>query len=100
MLERMKKLLELEEVDIPNDEVCTQYLELAIKAACRHSNVDELSEAYDNTVVELSIYLYTHKDSLDLKVKQEGERTATFNVENGIPDYIKMALPMPRVRVI
>ena len=31
---------------------------------------------------------------------QEGERAASINVVDGIPDYIKMALPLPRVRVM
>lgn len=100
MLERMKKLLELEEVDIPADEICEQYLDIAIKMACHYCNQESMSEAYNNTIVELAIYLYTHKESLDLKSMQEGERTASSNVVDGIPDYIRLALPLPRVRVM
>lgn len=100
MLERMKKLLELEEVDIPVDEICEQYLDIAMKMACNYCNQESLLESYNNTVVELAIYLYTHKESLDLKSMQEGERTVSSNVVDGIPNYIKMALPLPRVRVM
>ena len=100
MLERMKKLLELEDVDIPADEICEQYLDIATKLACLYCNQQSMPEAYNNTMVELAIYLYTHKESLDLKSMQEGERTSSSNVVDGIPDYIKMALPLPRVRVM
>lgn len=100
MLERMKKLLELEDVEIPADELCEQYLDMACKLACRYCNQENMLEAYNNTIVELAIYLYTHKESLDLNSMQEGERTAGINVVDGIPDYIKMALPLPRVRVM
>ncbi len=99
MLERMKKLLELEDVDIPVDEICEQYLELATNMSCHYCNVESL-QSCDNTIVELAIYLYMHRETLDLKSLQEGERTASVNVVDGIPDYIKMALPLPRVRVM
>ena len=100
MLERMKKLIELEDVDILADEICEQYLDIATKLACRYCNQESMPEDYNNTIVELAIYLYTHKESLDLKSMQEGERTASSNVVDGIPDYIKLALPLPRVRVM
>ena len=100
MLERMKKLLELEDINIPADELCEQYLDVATKMACHYCNQENLLETYNNTIVELAIYLYTHKESLDLRSMQEGERAASINVVDGIPDYIKMALPLPRVRVM
>ncbi len=101
MLIRMKKLLELVETIIPEDEILEYYLDFAIQMAYSFCNTDTLPESYNNVIVELAIYLFLNKDTLNLKSKQEGERVSTYyNAEDGIPDYIKRALPLPRVRVM
>lgn len=101
MLIRMKKLLELEDTDIPEDEILEHYLELAKQMAYSFCNTDTLPECYNHIIVELAIHLFLNKDTLNLKSRQEGERVSTYyNAEDGIPDYIKRALPLPRVRVI
>jgi len=76
------------------------YLDLAKQMAYSLCNTDSLPDCYNNTIVELGMYLFLNKDTLNLKHKQEGERSVSFHVEDGIPDYIKRALPLPRVRVI
>lgn len=100
MLERMKKLLELENVIIPADDILEHYIDLAKQMAYSLCNTDSLPELYDFTLVELAIHLFLNKKDLNLKNKTEGERSASFHVGDGIPDYIKRALPLPRVRVI
>lgn len=100
MLERMKKLLGLENAIIPDDEILEYYMDMARQMACSFCNFDSLSELYDNTIVELALYLFLNKRELNVKSKTEGERSASYQVANGIPDYIKSALPLPRVRVI
>lgn len=100
MLERMRKLLELENIIIPEDDILLHYIELAKQMAYSFCNTDSLCEWYDTTIVELAIYLFLNKKELNLKSKTEGERSASYQVEDGIPEYIKRALPIPRVRVI
>ena len=63
-----------------------------------YCNVFELSAEYDGTIAELAVCLYKNKDSVGYKQKIEGERSITFE-GGGIPEYIKSALPLPKIKV-
>ncbi|MGM1019037.1 MAG: hypothetical protein ACQEXV_00400 [Bacillota bacterium] len=52
---------------------------------------------YDDFIVEYAVYLYQNRDSVGLTNKQEGERSATYEI--GIPASIRLALPLPRIKV-
>lgn len=57
----------------------------------------ELSEDYNGTITDFAVYLYKNKDSEGISKKMEGEKSVTF--EEGFPDFIKLALPLPKIKV-
>jgi len=97
MLEIVKMLLETP--DSSRDELLNHYINQALMVALSYCNVTELSTEYDGTLADLAIYLYKNRDSVGYKQKTEGERGITF--ENGaIPEYIKLSLPLPKIKVV
>jgi hypothetical protein len=96
-LELLKRLLGMDLLDISKDEVLVHYLKKAKSNIIGYCNVDELPAEYDDTVVDYAVYLYKNKDSVGLIQKQEGERSASY--EQGIPQSIRLALPLPRIKV-
>ncbi|MCU6792405.1 phage head-tail connector protein [Paenibacillus sp. WQ 127069] len=96
-LELLKRLLGMDLFDISKDEVLAHYLKKAKNNITGYCNVDELPAEYDDTVVDYAVYLYRNKDSVGLMQKQEGERSASY--EPGIPQSIRLALPLPRIKV-
>lgn len=99
MLEIMKMLLDLASDDTSKDKILSYYISLAQQIALSYCNTDSLPEQYDSAIAELAVYLYKNRDSIGISQKTEGERSVTYNVTGGIPDHIKAALPLPRVRV-
>ncbi|MFL0194823.1 phage head-tail connector protein [Clostridium sp. WILCCON 0269] len=97
MLELMKLLLGIDSTDTSKDNILNHYLNVALKSILGYCNVTELSSDYNDTIVDYSIYLYKNRDSLGYKQKTEGERSITF--ESGIPENIRKALPLPKVKV-
>jgi len=59
--------------------------------------VTELVPEHDDTIAALAVYFYKNRDSLGYKQQVQGERSVTF--EGGIPQHIKSALPLPRIKV-
>lgn len=59
-------------------------------------NIAELPERYDSTIVNLALYLYQNQDALGYSQKSEGEKSVSL-ISSGIPDYIKEALPKPKI---
>ena len=98
MIEIIKLLLGIETLDTSLDDILAFYKEQAYLMACEYCNVDNLPIKYDNTISLLAVYLYRNKDSLGYKSKSEGEKSISFN-SDGIPEYIKVGLPTPRLRV-
>ncbi|AIQ11338.1 phage head-tail connector protein [Paenibacillus durus] len=96
-LDLMKQLLGVELTDISKDDILTHYLNKARNNILGYCNIDVLSNTYDDTVVDYAVYLYKNKDSVGLTQKQEGERSASY--EPGIPQSIRLALPLPRIKV-
>jgi hypothetical protein len=93
----MKRLLDMELTDISKDDILIYYLNKARGNILGYCNVDVLSMEYDDVIVDYAVYLYKNRDSVGLIDKQEGERSATY--ERGIPVSIRLALPLPKIRV-
>lgn len=98
MLEIVKMLLGIDVADTSKDGILNHFINQALKLALSYCNVIELSAEYDGTIAELAVYLYKNKDSVGYKQKTEGERSITFE-GGGIPEYIKSALPLPKIKV-
>jgi hypothetical protein len=93
----MKRLLGMELTDISKDAILTHFLNIARSNILGYCNVGTLPVEYDDTVVDYAVYLYKNKDSVGLMQKQEGERSASY--EPGIPQSIRLALPLPKIKV-
>ncbi|KZE68495.1 DNA-packaging protein [Paenibacillus jamilae] len=93
----LKRLLGMEPTDISKDDILIHYLNKARSNIYGYCNVSTLPVEYDDVMVDYAVYLYKNKDSVGLTHKQEGERSATY--ETGIPESIRLALPLPKVKV-
>lgn len=98
MLDIVKMLLGIEAYDDLKDGILNHFINQALKVALAYCNVAELPTEYDDTIADLAVYLYKNKDSVGYKQKTEGERSVTFE-GGGIPEYIKSALPLPKIKV-
>ena len=98
MLEIVKMLIGIEIYDDSKDAILNHFINQALKVALSYCNVTELSAEYDGTIADLAVYLYKNKDSVGYRQKTEGERSVTYE-GSGIPEYIKSALPLPRIKV-
>jgi hypothetical protein len=96
-LDLLKRLLGVEVMDVSKDDILTHFLNKARSNILGYCNVDALPLEYDDPVVDYAVYLYKNKDSVGLMQKQEGERSASY--EPGIPQSIRLALPLPRIKV-
>ncbi|AIQ11366.1 phage head-tail connector protein [Paenibacillus durus] len=96
-VELLKRLLGVDLADVSKDDIYTHYLNKARNNIIGYCNVDSLLVAYDEVVIDYAMYLYKNKDSVGLMQKQEGERSASY--EPGIPQSIRLALPLPRIKV-
>jgi hypothetical protein len=96
-LEVLKQLLGIESFDISRDDILTHYLKKANSIIIGYCNLDTLPTIYDDVVVDYAMYLYKNKDSEGIAQKREGERSATY--ESGIPQIIRFALPLPKIKV-
>ena len=98
MLEVLKILLRMESADTSKDALLQYYLQQARIMAEEFCNITELPERYDSTIINLAFYLYRNQDVLGYSQKSEGERSISLN-SSGIPDYIKEALPKPKIMI-
>ena len=96
MLEIVKMLLEIS--DDSKDELLNHFINQALMVALSYCNTSALSTEYDGTIADLAVYLYKNKDSVGYSQKTEGERGITFE-SGAIPEYIKLALPIPKIKV-
>jgi hypothetical protein len=96
-LDLLKRLLGMDLTDLSKDDILTHFLNKARSNILGYCNVDELPLEYNDTVVDYTLYLFKNKDSVGLMQKQEGERSASY--EPGIPQSIRLALPLPRIKV-
>jgi hypothetical protein len=93
----LKGLLGMEPTDISKDDILIHYLNKARGNILGHCNVDILPLEYDDVMVDYAVYLYKNRDSVGLTDKQEGERSATYEI--GIPVSVRLALPLPKIKV-
>ncbi|KJD38599.1 DNA-packaging protein [Paenibacillus polymyxa] len=93
----LKRLLGMEPTDISKDDILIHYLNKARSNIYGYCNVSTLPVEYDDVMVDYAVYLYKNRDSVGLIDKQEGERSATY--ETGIPTSIRLALPLPKIKV-
>jgi len=98
MLELMKMLLGIEASDISKDSILNHFINQALKTALAFCNVTELLPEHDDTIADLAVYFYKNRDSLGYKQQIQGERSVTFE-GGGIPEFIKSALPLPKIKV-
>lgn len=98
MLEVLKMLLGIDLTDTSKDGILNHFITQALKIALGYCNVTELPAEYDDTIADLAAYLYNNRDSAGYKQKVQGERSITFE-GGGIPEYIKSALPVPKINV-
>ncbi|ALP36013.1 DNA-packaging protein [Paenibacillus sp. IHB B 3084] len=92
-----KRLLGMEPTDISKDDILIHYLNKARSNILGYCNVATLPVEYDHVMVDYAVYLYKNRDSVGLINKQEGERSAAY--ETGIPINIRLALPLPKIKV-
>lgn len=98
MLALLKLLLGIS--DDSKDTILNHYLEQAANTACIYCNVSTLPEQFDGAVVDLAAFLYSNRDYGNIKTKTQGERTVSYFEGVEIPEHIKAALPLPKVRVM
>ena len=98
MLEIVKMLLEIETFDTLKDDLLNHFIKQALKTALVYCNVTELPPEHDDTIADLAVYFYKNRDSLGYKQQVQGERSVTF-AGGGIPEFIKLALPLPKIKV-
>jgi hypothetical protein len=96
-LDLLKRLLGIDLTDVSKDDILNHYLNIARSNIIGYCNIDILPTIYDNILVDYAMYLYKNKDSVGLTDKQEGERSAKY--EPGIPQSIRIALPLPKIKV-
>ncbi|SFG92384.1 Phage gp6-like head-tail connector protein [Desulfotomaculum arcticum] len=98
MLETVKMLLGIDEFEIALDGILNHFINQAYRLAYAYCNLTELPADYDDTIADLAVYLYNNRDSVGYKQKVQGERSVTYEGD-GIPEYIKTALPLPKIKV-
>ena len=98
MLEIVKMLLGIEASDISKDGILNHFINQALKTALAYCNVTELPPEHDDTIADLAVYFYKNRDSLGYKQQIQGDRSVTFE-GGGIPEFIKSALPLPKIKV-
>ncbi|MFK4439662.1 phage head-tail connector protein [Paenibacillus sp. RC21] len=96
-LNLMKQFLGMEPTDISKDDILIHYFNKARSNIFGYCNVATLPVEYEDVMVDYAVYLYKNRDSVGLITKQEGERSATY--ETGIPTSIRLALPLPKIKV-
>ncbi len=98
MIRIVKILLGIDLTDTSKDDVLDHFIGLARKMALSYCNCVYISSEYDEVIAELAVYLYKNKDGTGYKQKTEGERSVTYQ-DGAIPEYIKSALPLPKIKV-
>ncbi|WP_425446670.1 phage head-tail connector protein [Dethiothermospora halolimnae] len=93
----MKELLGIDTEDTSKDSILNHFLNKARNIILTYCNVDELSSDYDGVVVDFAVYLYKNKNNTGVMKKIEGERSVTFEI--GLPENIRLALPLPKIKV-
>lgn len=100
MLELLKSLLEISELDKSQDIILNFYIDTAresIQSYLCYKDI-EMEGKFQTQTVNLAKFLYENKDVAGTIQKSEGATSMT--IERGIPKYILASLPLPRIRVV
>lgn len=95
ILTLMKTLLGV--TDTSQDAVLNFYIIKAQNSIKRYCNIDDLT-GLDNQVTDLAMYFYKNKNMQGITQATQGSRSQT-NID-GIPESIKITLPMPKIRMM
>ncbi len=98
MLEIVKMLLGIDIADTSKDMILNHFINQALRLALSYCNGSELPAEYDGAIADLAVFLYKNKDSVGYKQKTVGERSVIYE-GGGIPENIKSALPLPKIKV-
>jgi len=96
MLELMKELLGIS--DTSKDTTLNFHLDNAQLAIKNYSNIDEIPETLNSTIVKLAIFYYKNDSLVGVIQSTQGSRSKTL--VDGIPQSIKDCLPPPRIKVM
>ncbi|MCI1693307.1 head-tail connector protein [Aneurinibacillus aneurinilyticus] len=96
-IDLMKNLLQIESADATRDMILLHYIQKARSNILGYCNVNELPSIYDFIVVDYAVYLYRNRDAVGMTRKTEGEKSVSY--EEMIPMSIRLALPLPRIKV-
>lgn len=96
-LELMKGLLGMDRWDTSKDTILLHYVTKSRDNILGYCNITDLPPSYDHVVIDYAIYLYRNRDSIGVSQRREGEKSVTY--EEGIPQSIRLALPLPRIKV-
>jgi hypothetical protein len=96
-LDLVKQLIGIDVTDASKNDIVNHCLKKARSHIIGYCNIDSLPSTYDEVVVDYAVYLYKNRDSVGLMQKQEGERSASY--EPGIPQSLRLALPLPKIKV-
>lgn len=97
MIETMKMLLGIDINDTSKDNILNHYLNKAINIILGYCNIDSLNAKYNELASDYAVYLYKNKDLDGLESKTEGDKS--IKIKDGIPENIKKALPLPKIKV-
>lgn len=96
-LNLIKELLGIDFLDASKDNTINHFLSKARSIIKGYCNIEELPIEYSGAVIDFAVYLYKNRDSTGIRKRSEGERTIEY--EEGLPEFIKLALPLPRIKV-
>ncbi|WP_010249219.1 phage head-tail connector protein [Acetivibrio cellulolyticus] len=99
MLELLKQLIGI----TVEDTVLNFFIDKSKNSIRNYLNIDMTVEqeiTYSNQIVDLALFLYKNKDHNGYKQWTQGGRAATLaDSTSGIPESIKISLPLPFVKV-
>lgn len=94
ILSLMKTLLNI--TDTSQDTVLNFYISKAQNSIKHYCNITDLT-GLDNQVTDLAMYFYKNKNMQGITQATQGSRSQT-NID-GIPQSIKVTLPIPKIRM-
>lgn len=92
-----KELLGIDVGDTSKDSILKHFISKSKNIIWAYCNVAELSTDYDGVIVDFAVYLYRNRNDTGVIKKAEGERSVAFEI--GIPENIRLALPLPKIKV-
>lgn len=100
MIELLKDLLGINELDESKDTVLNFYIDLARESIQSYLcyKVEDMEGKFQIQTINLAKFLYENKDVVGTIQRSEGSTSMT--IERGLPKFIQASLPLPKVRVV